>query len=166
MTAITQTAPLDTEPVSLIGPAAKWSLGLRMLLSMVAAGLLCVAVLWQVMFPNRQDLADLVAGAAAVLVAIPVLTAGWNSIVRPSLHGMTDLLVAIALIAAWATGDLMTPAILPIVMIIGHVVEERSLLGSQEAIRAMGRLVSTTTRRPGPPDPCWRTTASELAAGR
>jgi heavy metal translocating P-type ATPase len=60
---------------------------------------------------------------------------------------MTDLLVAVALIAAWATGDLMTAAILPIVMIIGHVVEERSLLGSQEAIRAMGRLVATTTRR-------------------
>ena len=60
---------------------------------------------------------------------------------------MTDLLVAIALIAAWATGDLMTAAILPIVMIIGHVLEERSLLGSQEAIRAMGRLVATTTRR-------------------
>jgi Cd2+/Zn2+-exporting ATPase len=32
-------------------------------------------------------------------------------------------------------------------MIIGHVLEERSLLGSQEAIRAMSRLVSTTTRR-------------------
>jgi Zn2+/Cd2+-exporting ATPase len=132
---------------SLTGPAAKWSLGLRMLLSMVAAGLLCVAVLWRVAFPDEQYLADLVAGGAAVLVAIPVLSAGWNSVVRPSLHGMTDLLVALALIAAWATGDLMTAAILPIVMIIGHVLEERSLLGSQEAIRAMSRLVSTTTRR-------------------
>jgi Zn2+/Cd2+-exporting ATPase len=126
---------------------SKWSLGLRLLLSMVAAGLLCVAVLWRVAFPDEQYLADLVAGGAAALVAIPVLAAGWNSVVRPSLHGMTDLLVAIALIAAWATGDLMTAAILPIVMIIGHVLEERSLLGSREAIRAMGRLVATTTRR-------------------
>ncbi len=126
---------------------SKWPLGLRLLLSMVAAGLLCVAVLWRVTFPDEQYLADLVAGGAAVLVAIPVLAAGWNSVVRPSLHGMTDLLVAIALIAAWATGELMTAAILPIVMVIGHVLEERSLLGSREAIRAMGQLVSTTTRR-------------------
>jgi Zn2+/Cd2+-exporting ATPase len=81
------------------------------------------------------------------MVAIPVLSAGWASVLRPSLHGMTDILVAVALIAAWATGDLMTAAILPIVMIVGHVVEERSLLGSQEAIRAMSKLVSTTTRR-------------------
>jgi Zn2+/Cd2+-exporting ATPase len=149
MNAITGTALAsdDTEGLSLVAPAAKWSLGVRLFLSMVAAGLLCVAVLWRVAFPDEQYLADLVAGGAAALVAIPVLAAGWNSVVRPSLHGMTDLLVAIALIAAWATGDLMTAAILPIVMIIGHVLEERSLLGSQEAIRAMGRLVSTTTRR-------------------
>jgi heavy metal translocating P-type ATPase len=152
MTAITGTATLDefdTGGLSLTRPAAKWSLGLRLLLSMVAAGLLCVAVLWRVAFPDEQYLSDLVAGGAAALVAIPVLSAGWNSIVHPSLHGLTDILVAIALIAAWATGDLMTAAILPIVMIIGHVLEERSLFGSQEAIRAMSRLVSTTSRRIG-----------------
>jgi Zn2+/Cd2+-exporting ATPase len=126
---------------------SKWSLGLRLLLSMVAAGLLCVAVLWRLAFPAEQYLADLVAGGAAAMVAIPVLAAGWHSVVRPSLHGLTDLLVAIALIAAWATGELMTAAILPIVMVVGHVLEERSLLGSQEAIRAMGQLVSTSTRR-------------------
>jgi Zn2+/Cd2+-exporting ATPase len=141
------TAVLDDAALSLHSPGAKWFLGARMFLSMVAAGLLGVAVLWRVIFPTEEYLAELVAGGAAALVAIPVLAAGWNSIVRPSLHGMTDLLVAIALIAAWATGDLMTAAILPIVMIIGHVVEERSLLGTQEAIRAMGRLVSASARR-------------------
>ncbi|HVY17978.1 MAG TPA: cation-translocating P-type ATPase [Rhodopila sp.] len=125
----------------------RWALGARLFLSMMAAGLLCVAVIWHVALPDQDYLAQLVAGAAAVLVAIPVLTAAWNSIVHPSLHGMTDLLVGIALVAAWATGDLMTAALLPIVMIIGHVLEERSLLGSREAIRAMSRLVSTVTRR-------------------
>jgi heavy metal translocating P-type ATPase len=114
---------------------------------MVAASLLCIATLWRLAFPTQAYLAELVAGGAAALVAVPVLSAGWASVLRPSLHGMTDILVAVALIAAWATGDLMTAAILPIVMIVGHVVEERSLLGSQEAIRAMSRLVATNTRR-------------------
>jgi Cd2+/Zn2+-exporting ATPase len=67
---------------------------------MVAAALLRIAVLWRLAFLDEQYLADPVAGAAAALVAIPVLAAGWNSVVRPSLPGMTDLLVAIALIAA------------------------------------------------------------------
>ena len=125
----------------------RWSLALRLTLSMIAAGLLVVAVLWRLAFPAELYLADLVAGGAAALVAVPILSAAWDSIRHPSLHGMTDQLVTIALIAAWATGDLMTAAILPIVMIVGHVLEERSLLGSQEAIRAMGRLVQTDARK-------------------
>jgi Cd2+/Zn2+-exporting ATPase len=147
MSAATDAAAPEAVVLALLPVAAKWSLGLRMFLSMLAAGLLCAAVLWRIVFPDEQYLAELVAGGAAAVVAIPVLSAGWASVLRPNLHGMTDLLVAVALIAAWATGDLMTAAILPIVMIIGHVLEERSLLGSQEAIRAMSRLVSTTTRR-------------------
>src|SRR5205823_6655094 len=35
----------------------------------------------------------------------------------------------------------------PLVMTVGHILEERSLLGSQEAIRALSRLTQTTTRR-------------------
>jgi cation transport ATPase len=50
-------------------------------------------------------------------------------------------------VAAWASGDLLTTALLPIVMTAGHVLEERSLLGSQEAIRALGRLTATSARR-------------------
>jgi len=123
------------------------ALAVRLTTAMIAAGLLLVAVLWRVVFPAERYLSDLIAGGAAVLVGIPILTAAWQSIRRPSLHGMTDLLVATALTAAWATGDLMTAAVLPIVMVVGHVLEERSLLGSQEAIRALGRLVETTSRR-------------------
>ena len=58
MTAIT------ADDISLTASATKWSLGLRLVLSMVAAGLLCVAVLWRVAFPEEQYLADLVADGA------------------------------------------------------------------------------------------------------
>ena len=43
-----------------------------------------------------------------------------------------------AMLGAWATGDLLTAVLLPIVMIFGHVLEERSVIGSQEAIDALG----------------------------
>ncbi|HUB48966.1 MAG TPA: cation-translocating P-type ATPase [Acetobacteraceae bacterium] len=122
-------------------------LAVRLTTAMIAAGLLLIAVAWQELVPQQQYLSELVAGGAALLVGVPIVWAAWQSILRPSLHGMTDLLVATALVAAWATGDLITAAILPIVMVVGHVLEERSLLGSQEAIRALGRLVETTCRR-------------------
>lgn len=132
---------------TLLSFAERSSLAIRLTLSMIAGGLLCIALLWRVAFPADQSLSELVAGLAALLVTVPVFTAAWDSLRHPSLHGMSDQLVALALLACWATGDLITAAILPIVMIIGHVLEERSLLGSREAIGALGRLVQSNARR-------------------
>jgi heavy metal translocating P-type ATPase len=142
---------LDTEPPRafdlLLARAERLLLGVRLTLALLSAGLLAVAVVWAFVFPDQTDLANLVAGAAAILVAFPVLGAAWHSLRHPSLHGITDRLIALALVAAWASGDLMTAAVLPIVMILGHVLEERSLLGSREAIRALARLTQTHCRR-------------------
>src|SRR5262249_48044700 len=66
---------------------------------------------------------------------------------HPDLHGITDQLIALAVIAAWAMGDLITATLLPMVMTLGHVLEERSLLGSAEAIRALARLTQSRARR-------------------
>jgi len=132
---------------TLLASAERAMLAVRMTLAMVAAGLLILAVLWQIAFPDQRMLSDLVAGVAALLVALPVITAAWGSLRHPSLHGVTDRLISVALIAAWASGDLMTAAVLPIIMIVGHVLEERSLLGSREAIDALGRLAETHARR-------------------
>jgi heavy metal translocating P-type ATPase len=122
------------------------ALAARLTLAMLAAGLLVVAIGLDFLLPDEAGLAMLVAGGAAVLVAFPVMGAAWQSLRHPSLHGVTDRLIALALIAAWASGDLMTAAVLPIVMILGHVLEERSLIGSRDAIRALGRLAQTSAR--------------------
>jgi heavy metal translocating P-type ATPase len=134
-------------PAPLLRPGERFGLALQLTLALAAACLLAVAVGWRLISPADRALSDLVAGAAALLVAIPVLAAAWESLRHPSLHGITDRLIALALVGAWASGDLLTAAILPIVMILGHVLEERSLMGSQEAIRALGRLTASTARR-------------------
>ena len=132
---------------ALLALAERGMLALRMTLAMLAAGLLLLAVLWQIVFPDQRMLSDLVAGVAALLVAVPVIASAWHSLRHPSLHGVTDRLISLALVAAWASGDLMTAAVLPIIMIVGHVLEERSLLGSREAIQALSRLTETHARR-------------------
>jgi Zn2+/Cd2+-exporting ATPase len=78
---------------------------------------------------------------------VPALQAAWRSLRYPDLHGITDQLIALAFIAAWAAGDLITATLLPLIMMVGHVLEERSLLGSQEAIRALTSLTQTVARR-------------------
>jgi heavy metal translocating P-type ATPase len=131
----------------LLDRAERIVLALRLTIALAALCLLVVASGMYFLVPSERGVADLIAGAAAALVAVPVLTAAWDSLRHPSLHGITDRLIALALVAAWATGDLMTAALLPIVMTIGHVLEERSMLGSNEAVRALTQLTQNDARR-------------------
>jgi heavy metal translocating P-type ATPase len=140
-------APPSARPLLLLERAERLLLGLRLTLALAALCLLLVAFGMHWLVPSEQGIAELVAGIAAALVAVPVFVEAWASLRHPSLHGITDRLVALALIAAWATGDLMTAALLPIIMTVGHVLEERSMLGSQEAVRALGRLTEVDSRR-------------------
>jgi Cd2+/Zn2+-exporting ATPase len=115
-------------------------------IAMVALGLLGLGLLWRWQDPLQDGVAQLLFGAASLLVAIPVLRSAWYSLRFPSLHGITDQLVALALLGAWATGDLLTAALLPVLMIFGHVLEERSVIGSQEAIESLGELTRSQAR--------------------
>jgi Cd2+/Zn2+-exporting ATPase len=143
-----EVSPLHGEkPLPLMDRAERFLLGLRLTLALAALCLLVVAGAIRLLLPAQRGISDLVAGVGAALVAIPVFSEAWGSLRHPSLHGITDRLVALALIAAWATGDLMTAAFLPIIMTIGHVLEERSMLGSHEAVKALGRLTEADSRR-------------------
>ena len=149
----------------LLERAEKLLLGLRLTLALVALCLLIVAAGMRFLFPAEYGVAELVAGAAAALVAVPVFVEAWASLRHPSLHGITDRLVALALIAAWATGDLMTAALLPIIMTVGHVLEERSMLGSQEAVRALSRLTEVDSRRLLPDGSSEMVSSAQLRVG-
>ena len=135
------------DDVALLSHTEQRALALRLTLALAAAGCLILSVGLEALNPSQRDVAQLVAGIAAVLVGWPALTAAWHSLRHPDLHGITDQLVALAFIAAWASGDLVTASLLPLIMTVGHILEERSLLGTHEAIRALTKLTQTTARR-------------------
>jgi len=141
MTAHTAPAP------SLLSTAEQRSAARQLTLAMLALGLLGLGLIWRWWSPEQTGVSQLLLGAASVLVAVPVMRSAWYSLRYPSLHGITDQLIALALLGAWATGDLLTAALLPIIMIFGHVLEERSVIGSQEAIHALGQLTRSHARK-------------------
>lgn len=149
----------------LLSSAEQRTLGLQLTLSLTAAGCLLLSLGMRVVAPDQRSVADLVAGLAALLVAVPALSAAWHSLRHPDLHGITDQLIGLALLAAWATGDLVTATLLPLVMMLGHVLEERSLLGSQEAVQALIRLTQTKARRFVDGDTIEEVPAQHLRAG-
>lgn len=140
MTATT-TAP------SLLSSAEQRRAARQLTLAMLALGLLGLGLIWRWLMPEQNGVSQLLLGFASLLVAVPVMRSAWFSLRYPSLHGITDQLIALAMIGAWATGDLLTAALLPIIMIFGHVLEERSVIGSQEAIHALGQLTRSHARK-------------------
>lgn len=138
-----QTAPAP----SMLSSAEQRSAARQLTLAMLALGLLTLGLVWRWLSPEQTGVSQLLLGFASVLVAIPVMRSAWYSLRYPSLHGITDQLIALAMLGAWATGDLLTAALLPIIMIFGHVLEERSVIGSQEAIHALGQLTRSHARK-------------------
>jgi Cd2+/Zn2+-exporting ATPase len=141
MTGQTAAAP------SMLSSAEQRSAARQLTLAMLALGLLALGLIWRWLSPEQTGVSQLLLGFASLLVAVPVMRSAWYSLRYPSLHGITDQLIALAMLGAWATGDLLTAALLPIIMIFGHVLEERSVIGSQEAIHALGKLTRSHARK-------------------
>ncbi|WP_223459053.1 MULTISPECIES: cation-translocating P-type ATPase [unclassified Pseudomonas] len=141
MTAQTATAS------SMLSSTEQRSAARQLTLAMLALGLLALGLIWRWLSSEQTGVSQLLLGFASLLVAIPVMRSAWYSLRYPSLHGITDQLIALAMLGAWATGDLLTAALLPIIMIFGHVLEERSVIGSQEAIHALGKLTRSHARK-------------------
>ncbi|WP_053164014.1 heavy metal translocating P-type ATPase [Pseudomonas sp. P1.8] len=141
MTVKTAAAP------SLLSSAEQRSAARQLSLAMLAMGFLALGLIWRWLSPEQTGVSQLLLGFASLLVAVPVMRSAWYSLRYPSLHGITDQLIALAMLGAWATGDLLTAALLPIIMIFGHVLEERSVIGSQEAIHALGKLTRSHARK-------------------
>jgi hypothetical protein len=54
----------ETARASLLSLGERWTLAMRLTLSMLAAGLLGIALLWRLLFPAEGSIAELVAGLA------------------------------------------------------------------------------------------------------
>jgi Zn2+/Cd2+-exporting ATPase len=145
--AAVHTAPSSEAPSIALSAAERRAVTRQIALALIAGGLLALSVVWTYFGEAGEPLSQVLAGLASLIVAGPVFTSAWRSLQAPSLHGVTDRLIALAMLAAWATGDMRTAALLPIVMTFGHALEERSVLGSQEAIRALARLTAVKVRR-------------------
>lgn len=132
---------------ALLTPEERRRMTVQLTLAMSTIALILLSVLWRYIAPQHTAISDLLAGVAWLIVAIPVFRAGWHSLRHPDLHGVTDLLVVLAMLGAWALGDLVTAALLPVLMIFGHILEERSVMGTRQAIAGLTQLTRSMARR-------------------
>ncbi|MEC8381239.1 MAG: cation-translocating P-type ATPase [Myxococcota bacterium] len=109
----------------------------RLILNVTGAAILAVGIGLDWFRPEQQTIAELIQALAAALVGVGTLRRGLKGLTQNEASAYSDQLVAIAVIAAAVSGDFVTAALVPLVLDIGRIFEERSTLGAQAAIEQM-----------------------------
>src|SRR5579863_6257206 len=116
-------------------------ISVRLGAGLAGIGLLGLGTLLVRLEPDQWQIGELCRALAAAVVGIPTLISGLRGVVTGDTRRATDQLVAIAVLAAAASGDFVTATLIPLFLELGRLFEERSSLGARAAIdgiRALG----------------------------
>jgi Cd2+/Zn2+-exporting ATPase len=117
-------------------------ISIRLGAGLIAVGLLGLGGILMRLSPEQWQLAELCRAVAVAVVGVPTLISGIRGIVTGDTRRTTDQLVAIAILAAAATGHFVTATVIPLVLEIGRLFEERSTLGARAAIDGIRALAA------------------------
>lgn len=92
-------------------------------------------------YSNGTQLKDLLAMCAAILLGLPVVIHSIKSVVKGHMH--MDELVALAIIAAFATGDYIAASVVAFFLLLSELVETKTALGARTAIESLIKLTPT-----------------------
>jgi Cd2+/Zn2+-exporting ATPase len=87
---------------------------------------------------------DLIAGIGALLLAIRIIWHALGNLIRGQMH--MDELVALAIVAAFATGDYRTAGVIAFFLLISELVETRTAIGARASIEGLIKLTPKTAR--------------------
>jgi heavy metal translocating P-type ATPase len=108
---------------------------------LLASGLLGVAFLQQWFGDSAQrQMAEWLKAIAALLVSAPIFVTAVRGIFTREADDVIEQLVALAVLAALVSGEFTTAALVPLILILGHFLEQRSILGAQAAIDGLETL--------------------------
>lgn len=115
---------------------------LRILGALLGAGLLGLSFLFAALYPDQVHVIALMKAIAALSLAIPVFVMALKGFLKGEAENLTEQLASIAILGAFAMKDYTTATLLPLFMLLGHILEERSIIGAKAAIEGLGRLTA------------------------
>ena len=82
-----------------------------------------------------------------VIQGLPVLYAGVRGILTKNLTNAMEILVGIAVIACVFNGELILALLIPLILNVVHLLEERSIMGGRDVIEGLKKMQQTTATR-------------------
>ena len=117
-------------------------LKLRLNNSIFAIVLLIAGLIYKVIYPEQEQMSQVILALASVIVAIPVFWSGLIGLFSKESKFMTEQLVSLAILAAMMQKDFVVATVIPIILVFGHFLEEKSIMGIEEAIASLKKLNS------------------------
>ncbi|NQU75321.1 MAG: cation-translocating P-type ATPase, partial [Planctomycetes bacterium] len=109
------------------------------IVAILAGGVLVAAsFLAKILLPESGVHSDVLAMAGAALLGIPVVVHALSHLFRGHMH--MDELVAVAIVAAWATSDFQVAGAVAFFLLLANMVESRTALGARASIEGLIRL--------------------------
>lgn len=116
--------------------------------TMCSGGLLLLGLLVRAWAPPEQVVvAELVLASGALVAFIPGAIIAIRGLVTVDAESQSAQLVSLACLAAMTTGQFVVAALIPMVLTLGHFLEERSVMGARAAIDGLRALQSGKARR-------------------
>jgi len=111
----------------------------------VALSCLAVGFLYSIIFPDKSDIVPALFYTVGFLVeGIPIFVSAVKGIFSKDFINAMEMLVAIAIIACYFTGELVLSVLIPFILNIAHFLEERSIMGGREVIDGLKSMQQDT----------------------
>src|SRR6266550_2088858 len=115
------------------------------------------------LFDQGHTIASASAFVGAIVLGYPIIVTGVQDLKRGRLS--INELVAIAVLAAFASGDYKTAGVVAFFMLMGEIIETRTAEGARASIESLIKLTPTKARRLKADKTEEEVAASELAVG-
>lgn len=122
----------------------KKDLGRELICAAISLALLGAGLLYSYFFPLQTTVPPILYTIAFLIQAVPIFQEAISGVIHKNMDHALEILVAIAVVSCYLTGDLILSVMIPLVLNVVHILEERSIMGGREVIEGLRKMQQGT----------------------
>ena len=112
----------------------KSKLSREIVTALIALTCLAAGLLFRLLSPGQAAVAGLIYSVGVLVEGVPLLATAVQGFLRRDVANAMEILVTIAVLACYITGQHELAILIPVVLSVVHFLEERSIMGGRDAI--------------------------------
>ena len=121
----------------------KRKLSIEITTAMVALVCLVSGLLFKAIYPDQLAVVGLIYSIGVLVEGVPLLITAIQGFLQRDVTNAMEILVSIAVLACYITGQHELAILIPVVLSIVHFLEERSIMGGRDAIEGLKQMQAT-----------------------